>query len=390
MITDDRDFAAPDFNVHDFDAEEIAAGIAEWARIESPSFDAAAVNRMMDLAETTMRDLGAETTRMPGQDGRGDALKAHFDWGDGPGIMVLGHLDTVHLVGTTDGTLPVHRDADRLYGPGVLDMKGGMYLAQHALAKVIGARGRLNMALTFLFIPDEEIGSPTSRTLIEAEARKCRYVLVPEPGKSDNFVTGRHAFLRYKIRTYGRPAHAGRAVGPGRSAIRAMAQLIDEIEDFTDIDKETTYRVGTVHGGTFVNVVPAQCEAEVLCVAPSMAAFDEITNRMNALKSPDPEIRLEVEAGPVRPLFKFNEATQDLYEIARRVASTVGLELGQGQYGGGSDGNFTGALGIPTLDGLGVCGDGIHTKQEYLEVSSLVPRARLLAGLYEALAERNE
>ena len=372
-----------------FDAEEIAAGIAAWVRIESPSYDAAAVNRMMDLAADTMRGLGAEVERFPGNDGYGDVVKADFAWGEGPGILVLGHLDTVHLVGTLDEALPVRRDGDRLYGPGMMDMKGGMYLAVHALERVIRERGRLALPVTFLFIPDEEVGSPSTRALIEREAGRCKYVLVPEPGRDDKVVTGRHAFLRYRLHVYGRPQHAGIATGTGRSAISAMARLIGEVEGFSDIEREVTYRVGVIEGGTFVNVVPAECHAQVLCVAPSAEAFDEIRARMAALTSPDPEVRLEVEPGPVRPLFQAHAGTLELYEVARRVAGEIGLELDHGQFGGGSDGNFTGALGIPTLDGLGVRGRGLHTKEEHLFVSSLVPRARLLAGLYEALAQRN-
>ncbi len=372
-----------------FDAEEIVAGIAEWAAIESPSFDAAAVNQMMNLAQSAMVRLGATVERMPGAKGFGDVVCARFRWGEGPGILVLGHLDTVHLVGTLARMLAVRRDGDRLYGPGVLDMKGGMYLAVHAIEKVIERRERLNLPVTFMFIPDEEIGSPSTRALIEAEARAHRYVLVPEPGKPDKFVTGRHAFLRYKLHTYGKPAHAGVAKGIGRSAISVMAQLIAQVEGFSDVEREVTYRVGNVNGGDFVNVVPTECHAEVLCVAPTPAAFEEVKSRMGSLVSLDPEVRLEVEPGPIRPLFTMHEASRDLFEVAQRVAREVGLDLDHGQFGGGSDGNFTGALGIPTLDGLGVCGDGVHTKQEHLLVSSLVPRARLMAGLFEALSERN-
>ena len=372
-----------------FDAEEIVAGIAEWAAIESPSFDAAAVNQMMNLAQSAMVRLGATVERMPGAKGFGDVVCARFRWGEGPGILVLGHLDTVHLVGTLARMLAVRRDGDRLYGPGVLDMKGGMYLAVHAIEKVIERRERLNLPVTFMFIPDEEIGSPSTRALIEAEAHAHRYVLVPEPGKPDKFVTGRHAFLRYKLHTYGKPAHAGVAKGIGRSAISVMAQLIAQVEGFSDVEREVTYRVGNVNGGDFVNVVPTECHAEVLCVAPTPAAFEEVKSRMGSLVSLDPEVRLEVEPGPIRPLFTMHEASRDLFEVAQRVAREVGLDLDHGQFGGGSDGNFTGALGIPTLDGLGVCGDGVHTKREHLLVSSLVPRARLMAGLFEALSERN-
>ena len=372
-----------------FDAEEIADGIAELASIESPSFDAAAVNRMMDHVERTMSAMGAAIERTPGTDQYGDVLRARFHWGDGPGILILGHLDTVHLVGTLSKSLSITRDGDKLFGPGVLDMKGGMYLAVHAISKIIERQVHLGLPVTFMFIPDEEVGSPSTKALIELEAKTHRYVLVPEPGKPDKFVTGRHAFLRYKLHTYGQPAHAGVAKGVGRSAISVMAQLITKIEGFSDFEREMTFRVGVIEGGNFVNVIPTECHAEVLCVAPTGEAFSEVQAIMDNLTSPDPNVRLKIELGPIRPLFTMHEATKELFEVAQRVARDIGLDLGHGQFGGGSDGNFTGALGIPTLDGLGVCGDGVHTKQEHLFVSSLEPRARLFAGLLEELSKRN-
>ena len=371
-----------------FNAEEIAAGIAEWVSIESPSFDAAAVNYMMDIAAQKMESLGAIIDRTPGSEGYGDVVRARFSCGEGPGILILGHLDTVHLVGTLASSLPVKRDGDRLYGPGTVDMKGGVYLAVHALEKIIEIQGRLSTPITFMLIPDEEVGSPSTRTLIEAEAQANRYVLVPEPAKPGKFVTGRHAFLRYKLHTYGRPAHAGVAKGTGKSAISVMAQLISEVEGYSDIEREMTFRVGVVNGGDFVNVIPTECHAELLCVAPTSEAFSEVQRLIGNLVSPDPDVRLEVEEGPVRPLFRMHEKSEELYKVARRVAQQVGLDLGSGQFGGGSDGNFCGALGVATLDGLGVCGAGIHTKQEHLLVSSLVPRARLFAGLLVELAKR--
>jgi glutamate carboxypeptidase len=239
-----------------------------------------------------------------------------------------------------------------------------------------------------MLIPDEEVGSPSTRTLIEAEAQANRYVLVPEPAKPGKFVTGRHAFLRYKLHTYGRPAHAGVAKGAGKSAISVMAQLIAEVEGYSDIEREMTFRVGVVNGGDFVNVIPTECYAEVLCVAPTSEAFSEVQRLISNLVSPDPDVRLEVEEGPIRPLFTMHEKSEELFKVARRVAQGVGLDLGSGQFGGGSDGNFCGALGVATLDGLGVCGAGIHTKQEHLLVSSLEPRARLFAGLIVELAKR--
>jgi glutamate carboxypeptidase len=374
-------------STYPLDAELIASAIADWASIESPSYDPFAVNQMMDVASSTMETLGATVERTPGADGYGDVVTARFNWGFTPGILVLGHLDTVHLVGTLKESLPIRRDGDRLYGPGVMDMKGGMYLSVHALGHVLEKQSALSVPVTFMFIPDEEIGSPSTRKLIEAEARKSRWVLVPEPAHDEKLVTGRHAFLRFTLTVFGKAQHAGVARGAGRSAISAMARLITQIEALSDIEREITYRVGVVSGGDFVNVVPTQCQAQVLCVAPTANAFHEIRQQMDALDTGDPELRVEVDAGPVRPLFKPTAGTLALYEIAASVAAELGLNLDHGQFGGGSDGNFTGALGIPTLDGLGVHGKGLHTKSEHIYVSSLVPRAQLLAGLYRALSK---
>jgi len=370
-----------------FDSDEILDGILTWVRVESPTFDVVAVNRMMDLAAALMAQLDATVERLPGRDGRGDVVRAVVPGREpGPGVLVLGHLDTVHPVGTIDGPLPIRRDGDRVFGPGIYDMKGGMYLACHAMRELRRAGERPRRAGTFLFIPDEEIGSPTTRGLIEREAALHAHVLVPEPSRGGKLTTGRHAFLRYRLRVRGRPAHAGADNARGRSAISAMARLIGRIEGFSDHAAGRTYSVGVVGGGTFVNVVPIECRAEVLCVAPTEADFDEVRRRMENLAPDDPQIELAVEAGPVRPLFKPTPGTLALFERARAAAAEIGFEVTHGQFGGGSDGNFTGALGIPTLDGLGVCGDGAHTHEEHLLVSSLAPRARLLARLFETLA----
>lgn len=372
-----------------FDAEEILAGILRWVELESPTHDAAAVNRMMDMAIADMAALDARIDRIAGRDGYADAVRATIDGDtDAPGILVLGHLDTVHPVGTRDGALRIRRDGNRVYGPGILDMKGGMYLAAHAVRQVLAARGgrRLRAKVTFLFIPDEEVGSPSTRKLIEDEARRHDHVLVPEPGMDGRIVTGRHAFLRYKLHVHGRPAHAGAQYRKGASAIRAMARLIETIEGWSDPERGQTYSVGIVHGGTFVNVVPIACHAEVLCVAPDEEAFADVQRRMSSLEAPFPGTRVEVEPGPIRPLFRNPPGTRALWELCSGIARSHGMHVHAGQFGGGSDGNFTGALGIATLDGLGVEGAGPHTHEEHLLVSSLVPRARLFAAMVESLA----
>ena len=369
------------------DTELIASAISRWAQIESPSYDSVAVNRMMDAASCFMATMGARIERVAGSESFGDVVTARFGSISTQGILVLGHLDTVHLVGTLQDSLPIRVDGDRLYGPGVMDMKGGMYIAAHALGHVLEKYGPLSVPITFMFIPDEEIGSPTTRQFIENEAKNSRWVLVPEPAHDGKIVTGRHAFLRYTITVRGKAQHAGVTHGLGKSAISGMARLITEIESFSDVEREITYRVGVVNGGHFVNVVPIECTAQVLCVAPSTKAFEEISMRMESLSCKDSGITVEVHAGPVRPLFKPTIGTLALLRVAEKVASDIGLDLEHGQFGGGSDGNFTGSMGIPTLDGLGVHGDGLHTKSEHLYMSSLVPRTKLLAGLYRALSD---
>ena len=207
-----------------FDPEEILAGILRWVRIESPTYDLAAVNRMMDTAAADMRDLGAAVERIAGVDGYGDCVRATVSGQrEGPGVLVLGHIDTVHPVGTIDGRLPVRRDGEKVYGPGIFDMKGGMYLAVHALKETLRQRGRPALPVTFLFISDEEVGSPSTRAMIEGEARRHRFVLVPEPSRGGTAVTGRHAFQRFWVTVHGRPAHAGATPRQGSSAISAMA-----------------------------------------------------------------------------------------------------------------------------------------------------------------------
>ncbi|GAB5470489.1 MAG: M20/M25/M40 family metallo-hydrolase [Rhodospirillales bacterium] len=367
-----------------FSEAEILEGIVEWAEIESPTYDPARVATMVAHVEGRLSALGAATETLEISPDYAPALRARFPGkagAEGGGILVLGHLDTVHPEGTTAGPLKIRVEGDRLYGPGVFDMKGGFHLAYYAMKKLLQAGLGPNLPVTFLCIPEEEIGSPASRDLIEEEAKKHSYVLVPEPSRKGCVITGRHAFVRYRLTTHGLPAHAGADNLVGRSAIRAMAKLVETIEGATDMDRLVSFSVGVISGGKWVNVIPITCEAEVLAVASSEENLAYVYDFMAGLESPLPEVTLEVEKGPERPLFKPHPGTLALYEKARAVAGDIGFALEHGQFGGGSDGNFTGALEIPTLDGLGVCGAGAHTHGEHLLISSLVPRARLLAGL---------
>jgi glutamate carboxypeptidase len=366
-----------------FDLEEILAGLERWVGISSPTNDAAGVNRMMDEAQRAMEELGAATERHPGRDGYGDSVLARMPWGGGaPGILVLCHLDTVHAPETFERRLEFRRQDGRAYGPGILDMKGGTFLAHYALRQILRSGATTPLPLSFLFVPDEEVGTPSTRDLIESLARRERLVLVPEPAQEGaDVIIGRWGFQRFVVRARGKPAHAGATLASGRSAIREIAEQIIAIESMQEPERNLTLSAGIVSGGTFVNVVPATCEAHVLVVTEDPDDFDRIGTRIRALRSRNEGVELEVETGPHRPLFTPNAGTLELFEHARSLALEIGFDLEPGIVGGGSDGNFTGALGIPTLDGLGPRGDGFHTEQEHLLVDSLVPRARLLAGL---------
>lgn len=365
-----------------FEAEALLAGLRPWVECESPTFDAAAVNRMMSLAARDLAILGARIERIPGRMGYGDCVRARFPHPDGEmegGILVLAHLDTVHPVGTL-GALPWRVEGERAYGPGICDMKGGTFLALQAMAAMQQAGICTRRPVTFLLTSDEEVGSPSTRDVIEAEAARHEVVLVPEPARPDGgVVTGRYAIARFNLRTTGRPSHAGAALSDGRSAIREMCRQILAIEAMTT--EAATFSVGVLHGGQWVNCVATHCDAEALSMARRQEDLDQAVGQMLALRSGAGDVALEVRRGVTRPVWEPDGGTMGLYRTAQRLASQLGFEIGHESAGGGSDGNFTGAMGVPTLDGLGVRGGGIHTLQEHLLIDSLVPRARLFAGL---------
>ncbi|MGD9830962.1 MAG: M20/M25/M40 family metallo-hydrolase, partial [Hyphomicrobiaceae bacterium] len=354
------------------DAEQMLARILSWVEVESPTMHVAGVNRMMDLAADEHAALGAVIERRQGRDGFGDIVLARYPGPAGvnsPGVLVLSHLDTVQTLGTLAGRLPIRRDGDRVYGPGIYDMKGGAYIAIEAMRALRSAGQSPRLPVTFMYVPDEEVGSPSSRADIEAEARAHRYVLVTEPARDGGkIVSGRFAFQRFWVTTHGRPSHAGGRNREGRSAIRVMARIIERIEQMSDFERGMSFSVGTIEGGTFVNVMPILCRAQVLTVAPTAEIYEEVGRRMMALAGEEDGCRIEVERGPFRPLWSPHAATMGLLEQAQALAAEIGFTLAHGQYGGGSDGNFTGALGVATLDGLGVDGAGGHTFEEHLLV----------------------
>jgi glutamate carboxypeptidase len=365
-----------------FETEKMLAGLRPWIECESPTYDAAAINRMMDLAAYDLAACGAEIERIPGRMGLGGSVRARFphkDFGK-PGILVSGHLDTVHPVGTIEKN-PWRIEDGLAYGPGIQDMKGGNFVTVEALRQLAIAGIETPLPVTVLFTPDEEIGTPSTRELIEMEARKNKVVLVPEPaGPNGEATTGRYAIARFTLKTVGHPSHAGARLAEGRSAIAAMARKILEIEEMTSED--CTFSVGVIHAGQWVNCVSSECTAEALSMAKRQEDLDAGVARMLAHAGEANDVLVEVTRGVTRPVWEAGEGTMKLYGIAREVAKELGFEMGHRSSGGGSDGNFTGALGIPTLDSLGVRGKGAHTLEEHIEVASLTERAQLMAELF--------
>ncbi|RAI03019.1 carboxypeptidase [Acuticoccus sediminis] len=377
-----------DVNTLPLCSDTMLEGLRPWIECESPTYDPVSVSRMVGIACDRLRALGARVEHIPGPPGLGDCARAVFPHPrpEAPGVLVMAHLDTVHPIGTLE-KLPFRRKGDFATGPGLCDMKGGTYAAFEAARALAEVGHETPLPIHVLLTSDEEIGTPGTRALIEAEARKHKYVLVPEPGLMgrSSVVTGRYAIARYHLTAHGVASHAGIRLSKGRSAIREMAARILEIEAMTDED--CTYSVGVVHGGKWVNCVSTVCRGEALSMAKRQDDLDRGVARMLGLNQRDEDgSGFEVALSVVRPVWEPNAGTLDLYERTRRIAATMGVTLEHGSAGGGSDANFTGALGIPTLDGLGLDGELVHTLHEYIEVESLAYRARLMAGLMAELS----
>ncbi len=368
-----------------FDATTILDGIRRWVEIETPTDAPEQVNRLATLVADGYRDLPARIERIPGQNGCGDHLVARSSWGQQtPGILVLSHLDTVHPIGFIE-RLPFRIEGDSAFGPGIYDMKGGAYLAYHAFRQLCASGEQSGLGVTQLFVSDEEIGSPTSRQLIESEGQKAKYVLVTEPARDGGkIVTQRKGVGRFEIFIRGVPAHAGARPEDGRSAIRELANAIATLEAMNDSKRGITVNVGVVRGGTRPNVIAEEAYAEVDLRVPSLADASELVAKILNLKSRSDGVSVTVTGDLNRPPYEKGNAGAALFDHARQLAAEIGFELVDTATGGGSDGNFT-AAHTATLDGLGVDGKGAHTHYEQLFISSIEPRARLLHRLLQTL-----
>ncbi|NPU11870.1 M20 family metallopeptidase [Bradyrhizobium sp. 83002] len=372
-------------NSNPFDSRTILEGIRRWVEIETPTEAPDRVNELASLVADGYRGLDASVERIAGRDGCGDHLLVRSAWGQNePGILVLSHLDTVHPLGFIE-RLPFAIDGDVAFGPGIYDMKGGAYLAHHAFRQLCADGERSPLGITHLFVSDEEIGSPTSRALIEEEGRRAKYVLVTEPARDGGkIVTGRKGVARFDVAIRGVPAHAGARPQDGRSAIRELANVIHALEALNDPARGVTVNVGVVRGGTRPNVIAEEAYAEVDARLPTPADADEIVPKILGLTSRSEGVTVKVKGEVNRPPYVKGNAGAALFEHARSLAEEIGFELADTYTGGGSDGNFTAPF-TATLDGLGVDGKGAHTHYEQMYISSIEPRTRLLHRLFQTL-----
>lgn len=361
--------------------------LGKFVRAESPSFDKAAVDRLGKMVAAEWSRRGARVTFLRQRE-RGDHIRA--EWNP-PGVvakgqnLVLGHLDTVYGLGTL-ARMPFRLSRGRAYGPGAFDMKGGLVIALSAVDALAGTGRRPQKRAVFLWTSDEEIGSGTSQTVIEREARRSDTVLVLEPalGIEGRVKTGRKGVGEIEIIAKGRAAHAGLNPEDGINAIEEIARQIARISRWNRPGREITVSAGVIEGGTRANVIPESARFVVDVRALRAGDMHALERKFRALRPILPGAKLQIRGGFNRPpLERKNSAA--LFAKARALAKEMGVSLGEACVGGGSDGNFTAALGVSTLDGLGAVGEGAHSPDEYVVIRSLPERAALLASLLAAI-----
>ncbi|CUH80669.1 M20 family metallopeptidase [Tropicibacter naphthalenivorans] len=359
------------------DSQDILDSLMAWVRIDTPTGDVQGIAKLVDLIQSQLAPLGCEIERIAGRDGMGDHLVARFRGGDGPGVLVTSHIDTV----CAPGTVPIRRDGDRQYGPGIADMKGGGYLALCAMRDIVETGTPLPGPVTLIYNLDEEIGAPTSHQLIQAEARKMGAALIPEPARGDEAITFRKGRAKYTLEFHGVQSHAGSAFADGRSAILQMARTIGQLEAMTDLATETTVNVGRVRGGTEPNVVAgyAACDIDVRFADDALGLAVE--DALKALTSDDPAVTITLSGEIEKPCLARTLETLAMFARAAEINTALGAPMVEARSGGGSDGNFTCAAGVPTLDGLGAIGNNWHSPAEHILVTPLARRMALLRAL---------
>jgi glutamate carboxypeptidase len=346
---------------------------------ESPSDDRQAVNSANALVEHFTRDLNGRVKRHK-QKNFGDILEIRFGSPRSRRrpILLLGHLDTVWPLGTLKKMS--WREADGKYwGPGVLDMKAGVVMALAAISTL--REFNLARPTTLLLNSEEEVGSPVSRAITERLALQSEAVFVLEPAQGFAYKTARKGVGQYNVQVAGIGAHSGVDFERGHSAVLELAKLVQTISNFTKLERKLTVNCGVIAGGTRSNVVASQAYAEVDVRIAKAGDAAYVEKLFRSLKVSDPHCKLTVTGGINRPPMERKPGTIALFKKARRLAAELGFELDEAATGGGSDGNFTAALGVPTLDGMGAVGDGAHAAHESVVIEHLVPRTALLAAM---------
>ena len=357
--------------------------LEEMVSMESPSYDKELTDRFVQFLAGKFQEIGGDVDIVQAAK-VGNHLRVKFSDASTHRVLLLGHTDTVWTAGEV-AKRPFKIENGRATGPGVFDMKAGILLMWMAM-RALKAR-----PVTILLNSDEEIGSSSSRSLIESEASQCRAVLVLEPSLPGGALkTARKGVGRFTVKAIGRAAHAGVDPGKGVNAVEEISRQILKLQQMTDSTRKTTVTVGIVQGGTRPNVVPAEAAAEVDVRIASIEEAGRIAAMIKALSPELPGARLEIRGGINRPPMERNTETDHLFRAAREIAAEFGLDLKEGSTGGASDGNFTSAIGIPTLDGLGAVGGGAHAIDEWIEIDSLPQRATLLAGLIQYCATTSE
>jgi glutamate carboxypeptidase len=371
----------------------IVALIRELVECESPSHDAGAVNRFVELLGDRSQDIARVRTlagQASGEPGTfGKHLRLEFTL---PGrkksgkILALGHSDTVWPMGTLR-SMPFRQARGRLWGPGVFDMKAGLALFLFGMRALRDLDMPVARKVVLQVNSDEEIGSPSSRALTEEAARQSSAVLVLEPGQGveGKLKTARKGVGDYTVIVRGKAAHAGVDFSSGASAIIEMSRQIERIAGFTRLDRGITVSPGVIQGGTRSNVIAAECRAEIDVRIPRAADAAYLERKFTSLKPFDKRCVIEVSGGINRPPLERSADVRKLFHTAQALARELGIELEESSTGGGSDGNFTAALGVPTLDGLGAVGEGAHAPHESILIDRIAGRTALLAKLVTAL-----
>ena len=367
--------------------DEIIDFLREIVEMESPTIDRAAVNKVSQYVRQKAEGLGAEIEIVPSnREDRGDHLIASWpgQHNDLDPLLVMAHLDTVYEVGTLQ-KMPFKVEGNKIYGPGVFDMKGAVVFLLTAIQVLQELGKQTNRPIRCLFNSDEEMNSATSREVIDREARKAHSVLVLEGGVGDAVLTSRKGIMYFKIEAIGKSSHAGMDHAQGINAIEEMAHHILNIQRQTNYDTGTTVSCGIIQGGTRTNVIPSQATLEVDARVATQAEALRLKDRIEALTPVLPGAKLDIYTLIKRPPLERTDGVVQLYHKARQLAAELGYDLPEASTGAISDGNLTAAIGVPTLDGLGPIGEGAHSSHEHILKDKIAPRLALLVKLLEKL-----